>query len=126
MEETTIFERFGVEYKQIGDVLVPDIDTSPEDYETAYSNAGKYGRLWILHMSEYYPKIMRYLSCHCEIEEIVTRVEKEAQDLIWEIVVTKILQHKFEKPDSGMERWQFYEHAKQVAEEMGIHDKRLE
>lgn len=121
-EEKTIFDKFGIGYRQHGDVLIPDFDIVPEHFETVYTNAGRYGRMWLAFMKENdYDRFVN-IGRRCELAETAMRVEDEAQDILEAITKSHLKKHEFKDRFSSMERWRVYDEARRMAEEIVLNE----
>jgi len=114
MEEKTIFEQLGGQYKEVDGILYPQFE---EEEVTTCLEVGKYGLLWLHFMEENHKDCLRILRMKGKLFENAKQVNEEAHQMI-EIQMAKYLKkHKPEDPNSTMERWMIMEQAIMSAEE---------
>lgn len=82
MSELTVFEKIGVQYKEVDGILYPVLEMAAE---TATADVGKYGRMWIEHIKVVYPERYRCLVRFGELSERACQVNETAYELLEDI-----------------------------------------
>ena len=120
MKEETLFEKLGVEYREIDGIFYPILSVTTEDGQCR--NVGKYGRMWIEHIKITYPQRYRSLLRFGELEERAKMVNETAYELLEDIEVRWLNQHRPKNPNSFIEQLHLRNQARIMAEEVVLHD----
>ena len=120
MKEETIFEKLGIEYEEVDGIFYPILSAPPEDNQCL--NVGKYGRMWIEHIKITYPQRYRSLVRFGELKERAEMVNATAYELLEDIEVRWLNQHRPKNPNSFIEQLHLRNHARMMAEEVVLHD----
>lgn len=119
MSELTVFEKIGVQYKEVDGILYPILEMAAE---TATVDVGKYRRMWIEHIKVVYPERYRSLVRFGELTERASQVNETAYELLEDIEVRWLRKHKPKNPNSFMEQLHLRNQARVIAEEVVLVD----
>lgn len=119
MSKLTVFEKIGVQYKEVDGILYPVLEMAAE---TAMVDVGKYGRMWIEHIKVVYPERYRCLVRFGELSERACQVNETAYELLEDIEVRWLRKHKPKNPNSFVEQLNLRNQARMMAEEMVLVD----
>lgn len=120
MKEETIFEKLGIEYQEVDGIFYPILSVPPEDNQCL--NVGKYGRMWIEHIKITYPQRYRSLLRFGELKERAEMVNETAYELLEDIEVRWLNQHRPKNSNSFIEQLHLRNQARMMAEEVVLHD----
>ncbi len=120
MKEETIFEKLGIEYQEVDGIFYPILSVPPEDNQCL--NVGKYGRMWIEHIKITYPQRYRSLLRFGELKERAEMVNETAYELLEDIEVRWLNEHRPKNSNSFLEQLHLRNQARMMAEEVVLHD----
>lgn len=120
MKEETIFEKLEIEYQEIEGIFYPILSVPSEDNQC--HNVGKYGRMWIEHIKITYPQRYRSLLRFGELKERAEMVNETAYELLEDIEVRWLNQHRLKNPNSFIEQLHLRNQVRMMAEEVVLHD----
>lgn len=120
MEEKTLFEELGVQYKEKDGIYYPLLSVDSKEYQI--SNAGKYGRMWIEFMKEANVDRYRSLVRFGKLYDKATEINEEAYELIESIETAWLAENKPQNPNSFMEQLYLRNQARLMAEEIVLQE----
>ena len=116
--ELSTYEVMGGTYTEMDGVLYPNIVIS----EKSDVWVGKYGLLWMDYMKSNHAERYRHHIRMGTLHSKAFEVNKEAYEMLEEIVNQYLAKHKLQNSASTMEMWRLREQAKQMAEEVVLDD----
>ena len=120
MKEETLFEKLGVEYREIDGIFYPILSVTTENSQCR--NVGKYGHMWIEHIKIIYPQRYRSLVRFGELKARAEMVNETAYELLDDIEAKWLKKHKPKNPNSFTEQLQLRTQTRMMAEEIVIMD----
>ena len=115
---STLVEELKISYREEEGLFYPNIIFEDEkDIAT-----GKYGDLWMNYMKENCPEKYRHFVRIGCIRKKAAEVNEDAYKLLYGIMASYLDSHVASDPKSTMENWKLREQAKQIAEEIVLHD----
>ena len=116
---STLFEELEVSYREEDGLFYPNISMDEEKTDII---TGKYGDLWMRFMKENCPERYRHFIRLGELRMRASEVNEDAYEMLYGIMAAFLATHVVNVPKSTMENWKLREQAKQIAEEIVLHD----
>ena len=118
MAEKTIFERLDVQYEECDGIFYPLLSTEKSENV----DVGKYGHLWMNYIKEEFPIRYNSLLRFGNLEERAAEVNEVAYELLADIEIELMEQHKPKNRNSFVEMYVIRSQVRAVAEEVVLHD----
>ena len=118
MAEKTIFERLDVQYEECDGIFYPLLSTEKSENV----DVGKYGHLWMNYIKEEFPIRYNSLLRFGNLEERAAEVNEVAYELLADIEIELMEQHKPKNRNSFVEMYAIRSQVRAVAEEVVLHD----
>lgn len=119
MNKKIVFDRLGIKYQKKDGNYYPVL---PVETKKEICNVGKYGRMWIEHIKEVYPKRYRSLVRFGELQDRAEQVNETAYELLDDIEKGWLRTHRAKNPNCFMEQLHLRNQARMIAEEVVLQD----
>ena len=116
---STLFEELEVSYREEDGLFYPNISMKEEKTDII---TGKYGDLWMNFMKENCPERYRHFIRLGGLRKKAAEVNEDAYEMLYGIMATFLATHVAKDPRSTIENWKLREQAKQMAEEIVLHE----
>ncbi len=116
---STLFEELEVSYREEDGLFYPNISMNEEETDII---TGKYGDLWMHFMKENRPERYRHFIRLGGLRKKAAEVNEDAYEMLYGIMASFLATHVAVDPKSTMENWKLREQAKQIAEEIVLHE----